>query len=75
MARLAFAGTAIVLYISAVRVAFGGETVTLQSAVFEFGKEVGLGAAGGVAVRMLAHRLTSTLDDHLVEITLSLLTA
>jgi CPA1 family monovalent cation:H+ antiporter len=66
---------AIVLYLIAVEVAFGAEPVTVQSAVFEFGQEVVLGVAAGAAVGMLAHRLMSTLEDHLVEITLSLVTA
>jgi CPA1 family monovalent cation:H+ antiporter len=66
---------AIVLYIIAVEVAFGDEVVTVQSAVFEFGREVSLGIVAGTAVGLLAHRLMATLDDHLVEITLSLVTA
>jgi len=66
---------AIVLYLIAVDVAFGVETVTFQDAVVEFGTEVAVGAAVGLLVGLVAHRLMSTLDDHLVEITLSLVTA
>jgi CPA1 family monovalent cation:H+ antiporter len=66
---------AIVLYLIAVEVAFGEETVTVRDAFVEFGTEVVLGAAAGFLVGFVAHRLMSTLDDHLVEIMLSLVTA
>jgi CPA1 family monovalent cation:H+ antiporter len=66
---------AIVLYLIAVDVAFGDEPVTLQDAVVEFGTEVVVGTAVGLLAGFVAHRLMSTLDDHLVEITLSLVTA
>lgn len=66
---------AIVLYLIAVEVAFGEETVTFQDAVVEFGTEVVVGTAVGLLVGFSAHRLMSTLDDHLVEIMLSLVTA
>ncbi len=66
---------AIVLYLIAVEVAFGEETVTLRDVVVEFGTEVVVGVAAGVLVGFIAHRLMSTLDDHLIEITLSLVTA
>ncbi len=66
---------AIVLYLIAVEVAFGEETVTFQDAVVEFGTEVVVGTAVGLLVGFGAHRLMSALDDHLVEIMLSLVTA
>jgi CPA1 family monovalent cation:H+ antiporter len=65
---------AIVLYLIAVEVAFGEETVTFQDAVVEFGTEVVVGTAVGLLVGFAAHRLMSALDDHLVEIMLSLVT-
>ena len=66
---------AIVLYLIAVEVAFGEETVTFQDAVVEFGTEVVVGTAVGLLIGFTAHRLMSALDDHLVEIMLSLVTA
>ncbi len=66
---------AIVLYLIAVEVAFGEETVTFQTGLVEFGTEVVVGTAVGLLVGFIAHRLMSALDDHLVEITLSLVTA
>ncbi len=66
---------AIVLYLIAVEVAFGDNPLTVQHAAFEFGTEVVVGTAVGVGVGFVAHRLMATLDDHLVEITLSLVTA
>ena len=66
---------AIVLYLIAVEVAFGDTTVTVQDALVEFGQEVLIGVGAGALVGFVAHRLMATLDDHLVEITLSLVTA
>jgi Na+:H+ antiporter len=66
---------AIVLYVIAVEIAFGSDTVTPIDAIREFGVEVSVGVAAGASVGLLAHRLMVTLDDHLVEITLSLVTA
>ncbi len=66
---------AIVLYLIAVEVAFGEETVTTRDVFVEFGTEVVVGAAAGFLVGFIAHRLMSSLDDHLVEIMLSLVTA
>lgn len=66
---------AIVLYLITVEVAFGEEPVTVRDAVVEFGTEIVVGIAAGALVGFVAHRLMSTLDDHLVEITLSLVTA
>ncbi len=66
---------AIVLYVIAVDVAFGDNPLTVQHALSEFGIEVSVGTAVGFGVGLIAHRLMATLDDHLVEITLSLVTA
>lgn len=66
---------AIVLYLIAVEVAFGDTEVTARDVFTEFGTEVVVGVAAGLLVGFVAHRLMSTLDDHLVEITLSLVTA
>jgi CPA1 family monovalent cation:H+ antiporter len=66
---------AIVAYIVAVEVAFSSQTVTVGDALVDFGSEVVIGAGIGAAVGFAAHRLMGTLDDHLVEITLSLVTA
>ena len=66
---------AIVLYLITVEIAFGDETVTVADGVVEFGSEVVVGTAVGLLVGFVAHRLMSTLDDHLVEIMLSLVTA
>jgi Na+:H+ antiporter len=66
---------AIVLYLIAIEVAFGDKTVTFQDGIVEFGTEVVVGSAVGLLVGFVAHRLMSTLDDHLVETMLSLITA
>ena len=66
---------AIVLYIIAVDVAFGEGSLTPQHIAGEFMIEISVGLAAGIGVGLLAHRLMATLDDHLVEITLSLVTA
>ena len=66
---------AIVFYLLAVEIAFGEESVTVQSALTEFGVEVLVGVAAGAIVGLVAHQLMATLDDHLVEISLSLVTA
>lgn len=66
---------AIVFYLIAVEVAFGTDRVTVQSALTEFGVEVLVGVAAGAVVGLVTHQLMATLDDHLVEISLSLVTA
>jgi len=66
---------AIVAYIVAIEVAFSTDTVTVADAVTDFASEVVIGAGVGAAVGFAAHRLMGTLDDHLIEITLSLVTA
>jgi CPA1 family monovalent cation:H+ antiporter len=66
---------AIVAYLIAIEIAFGSDTVTAADALTEFGSEVLLGVGAGAIVGFAAHRLMASLDDHLVEITLSLVTA
>lgn len=66
---------AIVLYVIAVDVAFGDTPVTVAGALAKFGVEVAIGTAVGVGIGLVAHRLMAILDDHLVETTLSLVTA
>lgn len=65
---------AIVLYLIAVDVVEGG-SITLQRAVFDFGTEVVVGTLVGVTVGVMVHRLMTAVDNHLVEITLSLTAA
>lgn len=65
-----------VLYVVAVDAAFpDGDAMSALGALGRFGAEIGVGVGVGVIVGMIAHRLMGTLDDHLVEITLSLVTA
>ncbi len=66
---------AIVFYLVAIEVAFGDDPVTVRHTLAELGTEVLVGLAAGTGVGLLAHRLMATLDDHLVEIALSLVTA
>ena len=66
---------AIVLYLITVEIAFGEHTVTVQDGIAEFGQEVVIGVGAGALVGFVAHRLMASLDDHLVEIMLSLVTA
>jgi len=69
---------AIVLFLIAVEFAFpaaGAAPPGLREGIFEFGTEVGIGVGTGLVVGYVAHRLMGTLDDHLVEATLSLVTA
>ena len=63
----------IVLFTIAVDVAFpeGGNEVTFQEGIFEFGSEVVIGVAVGIAFGFVAHQLMRQLEDHLVEVTLS----
>ena len=66
---------AIVAYLIAVEVAFGSEGVSVVDGIVEFGTEVVVGTAAGLLAGFTVHRLMSAVDDHLVEITLSLVTA
>lgn len=64
------------LYVIAVDVAFpDGGSITAGHAIGQFVAAVGIGLAVGAVCGLIAHRLMATLDDHLVEITLSLVTA
>jgi monovalent cation:H+ antiporter, CPA1 family len=65
----------IVVFLIASEVALGDGGVTVPGAVFEFGAEVLIGVGAGALVGFVAHRLMGTLDNHLVETTLSLATA
>ncbi len=65
---------AIVLYLTATQVVSGVD-IGVRDAIFAFGSEVVIGIVVGVIVGFAAHRLMRTVDDHLVEITLSLVTA
>ena len=65
-----------VLYVVAVDVAFpDGDSMSALGVLGKFATEIGVGIGAGVVVGLVAHRLMGTLDDHLVEITLSLVTA
>ncbi len=68
---------AIVIFLIAVEVAFpgSGTSVGATDALYEFGSEVILGLGAGLLVGFVAHRLMSAVDNHLVEITLSIVTA
>ena len=64
----------IVLFTIALAVAFperAGDTMGWWDATTEFAAEVGIGVAVGAAGGLLIHHLMRLLDDHLVEITLS----
>ncbi|MEO5842884.1 MAG: sodium:proton antiporter [Acidimicrobiales bacterium] len=67
----------IVLFLLAEEIAFplGSGHATVIGVSGDFVREIGLGAAAGAVVGLVAHRLMSTLDDHHVEIMLSLITA
>ncbi len=69
---------AIVLFLIAVEFAFPEASAAppgIREGIFEFGTEVGIGLGVGLVVGYIAHRLMGTLDNHLVETTLSLVTA
>ena len=63
-------GVAVVLYVIVLHV-LGGEPVTVVEGVVEFTKVVAGGALVGVVLGYLTHRLYSQIDDHLVEVGLS----
>ena len=66
----------IVLYVIAIDLAFPhGHQVTVLGGAREFVQEIAVGVAIGAAVGLVAHRLMASLSDHLIEITLSLVTA
>jgi CPA1 family monovalent cation:H+ antiporter len=64
----------IVLYLITVEFV-EGSGVGFQQGLFEFGLEVAVGLASGIAVGLLAHHLMRAVDDHLVETTLAIATA
>ncbi|MGA7271578.1 MAG: cation:proton antiporter [Acidimicrobiia bacterium] len=65
---------AIVLYLLAVDVV-EGSSFSVQSAAFQLGVELVAGVVVGVVVGIVAQRLMSAVDNHLIEITLSLTSA
>lgn len=65
---------AIVLYVVTVELLEGRE-VTFAEGVYEFGAEVVIGVAVGAVIGLVAHRLMGYIEDHLVEITISIVAA
>lgn len=65
---------AIVLYVITVELLEGRE-ISVGEGVFEFGAEVVIGVAVGAVVGLIAHRLMRSIEDHLVEITISIIAA
>jgi monovalent cation:H+ antiporter, CPA1 family len=66
----------IVLYVIAIDVAFpGAHQVSVVSGLATFALAIAVGVGVGFAVGFVAEKLMSTLDDHLVEIALSLVAA
>lgn len=65
-------GIAVVLYVIVLR-ALGGATVTPLAAVQEFIVVVGLGALLGVAIGFLISRFLKQVDDHLLEVMVTLI--
>lgn len=65
---------AIVLYLLAVDVVEGA-SISVQGAAFQLGLELVGGVVVGVVVGLVAQRLMSAVDNHLIEITLSLTSA
>jgi CPA1 family monovalent cation:H+ antiporter len=64
-------GVAVVLYLIVLEV-LHGEPVTVVAGLVEFIKVVAGGALVGLALGYLTHRLYSVIDDHLIEVGLSL---
>lgn len=65
---------AIVLYVIAVDL-LEGQEVTVAEGIYEFGYEVVIGVVVGIIVGLIAHRLMSSTESHLVEITISIVAA
>jgi CPA1 family monovalent cation:H+ antiporter len=65
-------GVAVVLYIIVLEVVLHGESVTVTAGIVEFVKVVAGGALVGLVLGYLTHRLYSVIDDHLIEVGLSL---
>jgi CPA1 family monovalent cation:H+ antiporter len=64
-------GVAVVLYLIVLG-ALQGEPVTVTAGIIEFTKVVAGGALVGLVLGYLTHRLYSVIDDHLIEVGLSL---
>jgi CPA1 family monovalent cation:H+ antiporter len=67
-------GVAVVLYMIVLGV-LHGESITVAAGVVEFVKVVAGGALVGLVLGLLTHRLYSAIDDHLIEVGLSLVLA
>ena len=67
-------GVAVVLYVIVLG-ALQGESITLAAGVVEFVKVVAGGALVGLGLGYLTHRVYSVIDDHLIEVGLSLVLA
>ncbi|MFQ5690435.1 MAG: Na+/H+ antiporter [Gemmatimonadota bacterium] len=67
-------GIGVVLFLLALEVA-GGHSVTLADATVEFVREVAGGALVGFSLGYLIYRLLGQIDDHLVEVVISLVLA
>ncbi len=64
-------GVAVVLYVIVLEVLLHGQAVTVISGSIEFIKVVAGGALVGMVLGYLTHRLYSVIDDHLIEVGLS----
>ncbi|UCF18483.1 MAG: Na+/H+ antiporter, partial [Gemmatimonadota bacterium] len=64
-------GVAVVLYVIVLDVLLHGEVVTVVDGSIEFLKVVAGGALVGLVLGYLTHRLYSVIDDHLIEVGLS----
>jgi len=67
-------GIGVVLFLLAVEVATG-HAVTISAGVGEFAREVAGGAIVGYALGYLTYRLLAHIDDHLIEVVISLVLA
>jgi len=67
-------GVAVVLYLIVLGV-LHGESITVAEGIVEFIKVVAGGALVGLVLGYLTHRLYSVIDDHLIEVGLSLVLA
>jgi len=67
-------GIGVVLFLIALEVV-SGHPVTVSDGLIEFTREVGGGALVGFSLGYLTHRILGRLDDHLVEVAISLVLA
>ncbi len=67
-------GMGVVLFLIAVEVATG-RPVSVSGALIEFTREVAGGAIVGFAIGYLTHRILGRIDDHLIEVVISLVLA